>query len=161
MLGAIIKLLFICRSVGITRSGTSIITITDDHKLILWNPHDVTQEVEQSTPLPYRVTVPNLPLKVKPELSMELTNDRSSHAFTMCKGGRWIGVTSLKSDALILYTMTSRVPTLRQICRDAVRKSIGYIQHGVDVLPIPDTLKDYLYYNYESYSSHYYIDYQG
>ncbi len=92
---------------------------------------------------------------------MVLKENGSSHAFTMCKGGRWIGVTSLNSDALVLYTMNSRVPTLGQMCRDAVRKSIAHIQKGVDLLPIPETLKDYLNYNNESYNSHFYIDLPG
>ena len=136
------------RSIGVTRSGVSILTMTDDCKLQFWNPMKITPDVEKEADLPSRVSVPLLPLRIHSELTMELEDVKDSQSFTVCKGGKWIGVTSENHDYVRIYDQNFEMAKLTELCRNVVRKSIAF-HNGIDQLSgVPEAVKDFLKYDH-------------
>lgn len=146
------------RSIGVTRFGGSIMTMTDEKKIQFWNPTKTTPDVDHPE-LPFRVTVPRLPLRVNSELTLELEAVGGGHSFTACKGGKWIGVASNRHDTVRIYELELTVPKLSDLCRNVVRRSIAFPSKdgGVDALPVPQTIKNFVNYDLDKLRSHFLI----
>lgn len=73
--------------------------------------------------------------------------ESESVGFTIIKGGYLIAVTPLHSNKVEFYKSRMCVPTLSELCRDAVRAIAIDLKDGVHGLPIPMRLKSFLLYN--------------
>ena len=147
------------RSIGVTRFGGSIMTMTDEKKIQFWNPTKTTPDVDHPEQLPFRVTVPLLPLRVNSELTLELEAAGGGHSFAACKGGKWIGVSSNRHDTVRIYELGLKVPKLSDLCRNVVRKCIAFPSSGggVDALPAPKAIKNFINYDLEKFRSHFLV----
>jgi len=151
------------RSVGVTRSGGSVITLNDDRKLNIWNPLKMTTDVESPAELPCRIPPPMLPLRITPEFTLNLRESDSQHSFVTCRGGHWIGVSSLNGDSFRIHRLEvgSDLPKLSDLCRNSARKAIAFRHDGVDLLPVPRPIRDFVNFDHKSIQNHFQIHYVG
>ena len=172
------------RSMVVTRFGSSVVTITEDHKLRIWDPLQDGVEVEHPPVLPFRAAVPAQPLKVNPDLMVELLDNNSQYSVSMSKGGHWIGVSSINGDSFTIFEIQRPVPTLASLSRNAARQALAshLSRHaaeavkdlfrpicnipkdtdtsdlnGVDKLPVPKVVKDFLNYDHQSVHGHFHV----
>lgn len=173
------------RSMVVTRLDSSVVTITEDHKLRIWDPLQDNIEVEHPPILPFRAAVPARPLKVIPDLTVDLLDNNSQYSLTMSKGGQWIGVSSINGDSFTIFEVQRPVPTLASFCRNAARRALAshLSRHvvkeakdlfnpmrntpidtdrsdlnGVEKLPVPNVIKDFLNYDHLNLHGHFNVE---
>jgi hypothetical protein len=172
------------RSMVVTRLGSSVITITEENTLRIWDPLQDSIEVEHPPVLPFRAAVPARPLKVNPNVMVDLLDNNSQYSVSMAKGGYWIGVSSINGDSFTIFEVQRQVPTLATLSRNATRLALAshlsrrpVIEvknlfkpnsnipkdtdtsdlNGVDKLPVPKVMKDFLHYDHQSVHDHFLI----
>lgn len=90
-------------------------------------------------------------LRVREDHSVIHGTESGTVGFTMTKGGHIIAVTPLHSYKVEFYKSKMDVPTLLELCRDAVRARAMDLTDRVHGLPLPPRLKAFLVYNDVNY----------
>ncbi len=61
-------------------------------------------------------------------------------------------------NAIRIFDLELDVPKLSDLCRNVIRKCIAHQLGGVDQLPVPQTIKNFVNYDLEKLQSHYRVE---
>ncbi len=108
---------------------------------------DADRDLVSALEVPRLFQDPQKGLRVREDRSVIHGSAPEAAGFALAKGGFLIAVTSLRGQTVEFYKSDMDVPTLSELCRDAVRSAAVDLPDGVHGLPLPRRLKAFLLYS--------------